>query len=267
MKLFVTALNSGSNGNCYYIGNKEEAVLIDAGISCREIEQRMKRLNLNIQKVKALFITHEHTDHIKGADALSKKYKLPIYITNHTLSNARLNINNPHIVKYKSFNQVTIGNLEIIGFPKNHDAVDPHSFIVRYKEVCIGVFTDIGTVCDQVISHFKCCNAIFLEANYDEKMLKEGNYPYYLKNRISSNKGHLSNQQALDLFIGHKSSSLTHLFLSHISKENNDPLLVQSLFKSHSKSVNIVLTSRVQETPIYEIGAAMVHPFQLTLQF
>ena len=267
MKLFVTALNSGSNGNCYYVGNKDEAILIDAGISCREIEQRMKTLNLCMKKVKALFISHEHTDHIKGADALSKKYKIPLYITPATLENSRLDLRNPFNIKLKSFLPVLIGDLEIIAFPKFHDANDPQSFIIKYKDLCIGVFTDIGMICDQVIRYFKCCNAIFLEANYDDKMLTEGNYPFYLKTRIRSNKGHLSNEQALDLFLKHKSSSLTHIFLSHISKENNDPVLVQNLFKSNCRNVNVILTSRVQEIPVYEIGAPSFHPMQLALNF
>jgi phosphoribosyl 1,2-cyclic phosphodiesterase len=254
MKLFVTALNSGSNGNCYYIGNEEEAILIDAGISCRETEQRMKRLELSMKKVKAIFISHEHTDHIKGAGLLSKKYNLPVYITQGTLVKARLDFHSPLNVKLHSYKPVQIGNLTVIAFPKNHDAHDPHSFIVQYQEVCVGVFTDIGAPCEHVIKNFKCCNAIFLEANYDSRMLLEGNYPAYLKHRINSDKGHLSNQQALDLFKEHKPSYMSHVFLSHISKENNDPQLVQDLFKAHAEGVEVVLTSRLEEIPVYEIS-------------
>lgn len=253
MKLFVTALNSGSNGNCYYIGNEEEAVLIDAGISCRETEQRMKRLELSMKKVKGIFISHEHTDHIKGARLLSKKYNLPIYITQGTLLKSNLNFESPLNVKIYPHRPVQIGNLTVTAFPKFHDAHDPQSFIVRYKDLCVGVFTDIGVPCEHVIENFKCCNAIFLEANYDTKMLIEGNYPYYLKQRITSGRGHLSNQQALDLFLQHKPSFMSHIFLSHISKENNDPQLVHNLFKEHAKGVEVILTSRLEEIPLYEI--------------
>jgi len=254
MKLFVTSLNSGSNGNCYYIGNEKEAILVDAGISCREIEQRMKRLELSMKKVKALFISHEHTDHIKGVRVLSKKHKLPVYITSGTLQNTNLNDSNPYNVIMTPEKPITIGQLEITAFPKFHDARDPQSFVIRYKDLCVGVFTDIGTVCENVIRYFKCCNAVFLEANYDEDMLKNGNYPYFLKRRISSDVGHLSNRQALDLFLTHRSENLSHLFLSHLSEENNSPELAKELFDKHAEAVEIVIASRTQEIQVYEIG-------------
>ncbi|HYG37892.1 MAG TPA: MBL fold metallo-hydrolase [Cytophagales bacterium] len=267
MKLFVTALNSGSNGNCYYVGNEEEAVLIDAGISCREIEQRMKRLNLCMKKVKAIFISHEHSDHIKGVNVLSKKYKLAVYITPGTLANARLDASNPLNIRLIPYVPVQVGNLQVTAFPKFHDARDPQSFVVRHKELCIGVFTDIGAPCEHVIKHFQYCHAIFLEANYDDKMLAQGSYPIHLKNRISSNKGHLSNKQALDLFLNYRPSFMSHIFLSHISKENNDPKLVFDLFNSHAKDVEVVLTSRHAEIPVFEIGNNTFKPFQTTLSF
>lgn len=254
MKLFVTALNSGSNGNCYYVGNEEEAILVDVGISCREIEQRMKRLELSMKKVKAVFISHEHTDHIRGVRVLSKKYQLPVYITPGTLENAPLDLHNPLNVTFEAYRPVQIGNLQITAFPKFHDARDPHSFVIRYNDLCVGVFTDIGATCEHLIKHFKCCNAVFLEANYDDEMLAKGSYPYYLKQRIKGGKGHLSNQQALELFQEHRSPFLSHVFLSHISADNNDLKLVDTLFKSHAKEVEVVLTSRQRETPVFEIN-------------
>jgi phosphoribosyl 1,2-cyclic phosphodiesterase len=253
MKLFVTAIASGSNGNCYYVGNENEAVLVDAGISCREIEQRMKRLELPINKLKAIFISHEHTDHVKGVRVLSKKYNLPIYITRGTLDNSYLDKNNACNIKLESYNTVQIGDLAITAFPKKHDAKDPQSFIVRQGEICVGVFTDIGSPCEQVKKYFSCCHAVFLEANYDEKMLEEGAYPYYLKRRISGEYGHLSNQQALALFLAQKPPFMSHIFLSHLSKDNNNPQLVYDLFKDHSDTMEVVVASRNSEIPVYEI--------------
>ncbi|WMJ71799.1 MBL fold metallo-hydrolase [Cytophagaceae bacterium ABcell3] len=254
MKLFVTALNSGSNGNCYYIGNNDDAVLVDAGISCREIERRMARLGLDMQKVRALFISHEHADHVRGVKVLSKKYKLPVYITPGTLNNARyLDPTNPFFVKMHSYSSIKYGDLEVIAFPKLHDARDPQSFIIRQHGLCVGVFTDIGAPCEHVIENFKHCHAIFLEANYDTKMLETGRYPYYLKRRISSEKGHLSNEQALELFLEHRPPFMSHVFLSHISADNNDREMAYNLFNSQSDGVKIVLTSRSSEIPVYEI--------------
>lgn len=254
MSLFITSLNSGSNGNCYYIGNKEEAVLIDAGISCREIEKRMRRLELNIHKVKAIFISHEHSDHIKGVSVLSKKYQIPVYVTELTLKKGGFVIENHLVVYFKTNETISIGNLLITAFSKLHDACDPCSFVVSFNGVNIGVFTDIGTPCENLIFHFKKCHAAFLEANYDEKMLEDGSYPFHLKKRISSSSGHLSNSQALELFKNCRSSFLTHLLLSHLSKNNNCPELVQALFSENAEGVRIIIASRFEETEVFEIG-------------
>jgi len=254
MSLFVASLNSGSNGNCYYVGNEHEAVLIDAGISCRETETRMRRLGLSMQKVKAIFISHEHSDHIRGVEVLAKKYDLPVYITELTHLHGRLFFS-PHLVnRFVAGMPINIGGLQISAFTKLHDAADPHSFLISCNEICVGVFTDLGNVCDNLIAHFKQCHAAFLEANYDEAMLEAGRYPYHLKRRIRGGKGHLSNTQALSLFRLHRTNYLSHLFLSHLSKDNNDPDLVYNLFNTHTTNTNIVVASRYRETPVYRIG-------------
>lgn len=253
MSLFVTSLNSGSNGNCYYIGNEEEAILIDAGLSCRETEKRMQRLDLDIKKVKAIFVSHEHGDHIKGVAVLSTKYGLPVYITSKTLLHSRLMLKPQYVASFIKYEIVRIGNLQITAFPKYHDAADAHSFIVEYNQVRIGVFTDIGKVCDQLTFYFKQCHAAFLETNYDEAMLQNGRYPIHLKNRISGGHGHLSNHQALELFVSERPPQLSHLFLSHLSADNNDPTLAQSLFQSQCGSTKIIVASRYKETAVYYI--------------
>jgi phosphoribosyl 1,2-cyclic phosphodiesterase len=248
------------------MANRNEAVLIDAGISCRETELRMSRLNLSMKKVKALFVSHEHIDHIKGVAGISKKYTLPVYVTPATLRHRGLRVKNHFIIPFKSHEPVTIGQLTITGFPKLHDASDPHSFIVANETVRVGVFTDLGAACDNVIHHFKQCHAAFLEANYDDHMLETGPYPLHLKNRIRSDKGHLSNTQALALFREHRSSFMSHLFLSHISKENNSPALVEGLFKSVAGDTNIVIASRYRETKVFHIHEQpVVHEVQLSL--
>jgi len=254
MCLYIASLNSGSNGNCYYIGNDNEAVLIDAGLSCRETEKRMNRLGLLIKNVKALFVSHEHADHIFGIPVLAKKYQLPVYITTATLQYSGFTIDKNLIVPFRTYETVSIGALSITPFPKFHDASDPHSFIVEGNHVKVGVFTDIGMACEHVTMHFKQCNAAFLEANYDEEMLSTGRYPYYLKQRIRSINGHLSNNAALQLFTSHKSSSMSHLILSHLSKNNNRPELVQQLFNEHAGATRIIIASRYAETGVYQIN-------------
>src|SRR5688572_14471589 len=128
MSMFICSLNSGSNANCYYLGNQEEAILVDGGLSCRETVKRLKRVGLSIKKVKAIFVSHEHGDHIHGIAALSKKYRLPVYITRETLQQGRLEISEDLIVTLRSYDPVNIGDLRVTAFPKLHDACDPHSF-------------------------------------------------------------------------------------------------------------------------------------------
>lgn len=254
MSLFITSLNSGSNGNCYYVGNETEAILVDAGIPCSEIEKRMNRLGLNIQIIKAVFVSHEHSDHISGLQVLAKKYQLPVYITHATYMFGRMKLEKNLITSFTANEPVSIGNLSVTAFPKFHDAADAYSFVVSCNQVKVGVFTDIGTPCENLIHYFKQCHAAFLESNYDDTMLENGRYPHFLKNRIRGDKGHLSNKQALELFKTHRPIFMSHLFLSHLSKNNNCPKLVQKLFNDHAAGVKMIIASRYEETAVYHIN-------------
>lgn len=253
MSLFIASLNSGSNGNCYYLGNDEEAILIDAGLSCKETEKRMHRLGLSLHKVKAIFVSHEHSDHIKGIPVLAKKYRLPVYITPDTLQHGGLRLEKDLVMPFRAHEAIHIGGISILAFPKLHDAIEPYSFTVSCGGIRIGVFTDIGAPCEQLIHHFRQCHAAFLEANYDEELLDTGRYPIYLKNRIRGGKGHLSNSQALELFMAHRPSFMSHLLLSHLSRDNNRPQLVQELFDRHADGIRIIVASRDAETEIYHV--------------
>lgn len=251
MSLYITSLNSGSNANCYYIGNQQEAVLIDAGLSCRETEKRMKQLNLSMEKVKALFVSHEHSDHITGIPGLSKKYRLPVYITEATLGNSNIPVEPTLVRSFTPAKPTVIGNLSVLPFKKSHDAKDPHSFMVSGHGVNIGVITDIGFACKRVINYFSQCQAVFLESNYCDDMLSNGNYPYHLKKRISGDEGHLSNAQALELFRQYRAADLQLLILSHLSKNNNKPELVDQLFTAHAGTTKIVVASRYEASPLF----------------
>lgn len=254
MALQIASLNSGSNGNAYYVGNQTEAILVDAGLSCKEMESRMQAIGLSMQKVKALFISHEHTDHIKGVDVLAKKYLLPVYISKGTYNNSRLRLPASQLHWLSDNTTTTISGLNIKAFSKRHDAKEPYSFTVEHNNITVGVFTDIGIACDNIIYHFKKCHAAFLESNYDEDMLQNGRYPWVLKRRITSGHGHLSNKQALDIFVNHRSEFMSHLLLSHLSRDNNDPQLVQDLFNKHAGKTTIVVASRYEASPLFQIS-------------
>jgi phosphoribosyl 1,2-cyclic phosphodiesterase len=253
MILYIASLNSGSNGNCYYVGNGRESVLIDAGIPCRETERRMRRLGLSLSTVKAIFISHEHDDHIRGLEVLSKRYQLPVYISESTRQQLRFSLEPQLVRRLDPTEPVTTGELTVTPFPKTHDASDPCSFVVSSQAIRIGIFTDLGVVCEQLIRHFRQCHAAFLETNYDEQLLDNGRYPHFLKNRIRGGFGHLSNREALDLFVRHRPAFMSHLFPSHLSRDNNRPELVRELFESEARGTKIVIASRDNETELYAI--------------
>ena len=252
--LEICAIASGSNGNCYYIGNEKDAVLIDAGISCKQIVQRMKERNLNPLKVKAVFITHEHSDHLSGARVISKHLQVPIYLTSKTWYGAYKNMR-PDVPKFFNPGEtIIVGDFAIHSFSKNHDASEPCSFRVQHNGKNVGVFTDIGEACENVLQHLQMCDGLFLETNYDEKMLWEGRYPYFLKQRVASSVGHLSNKQAFDLLHSHAGEHLKCVFLSHISKENNTPETARNSMLPLFSRFDVKLTSRYEAGEVYKLG-------------
>ena len=250
-KLEVCALASGSNGNCYYIGNQQEAILVDVGLSARQLQLRLKAKEIEEQKIKAILITHEHCDHCKGARVLSKRLQVPVYLTRKTflkLSRAQ----RPSVVKWFEPDQsFLLGDFEIHPFLKSHDAVEACSFRISYAGTHIGVMTDIGELNEQVKAHFSACHAVFLESNYDDDMLMNGPYSYYLKQRVSSALGHLSNRQAFQLASEFAGENLNTIFLSHLSGANNTPELADAVFNPLRSRYRVELTSRSNATDIF----------------
>ena len=249
----ICALASGSNGNCYYIGNKEDAILIDAGINCKQILIRMKDKGLDPARIRAIFITHEHNDHVCGARVLAKKLDVPVYMTKGTYKSLYFT-NQPLAVRFIEPGQpVMLIPFIIHPILKNHDATEPTSFRIELQGINVGVFTDIGLPCYNVTSHLRECHAIFLETNYDEKMLWEGSYPQHLKERVASDVGHLSNIQAVSLLTDHAGPALKWVLLSHLSGENNTPQVAYEALKHLESRFNIRLTSRREPGDVIEI--------------
>lgn len=245
----ICALASGSNGNCYYVGNEKDAILVDAGISTKRILARMLEAGLESSKVRGIFISHEHSDHVQGVRVLSKRLGVPAWFTQGTFDSLRSGEEPEKVNIFIPDQAIRIGTLTVHPFLKNHDAAEPCSFRIENDGWHIGVFTDIGEPCQKVIHHLHLCHAIFIETNYDEKMLWNGIYPYHLKSRVASSVGHLSNDQAFALVRDHAGPELVHVFLSHLSGENNRPEIAAECFKTLSDRFTVHLTSRYAVGP------------------
>jgi phosphoribosyl 1,2-cyclic phosphodiesterase len=249
----ISALASGSNGNCYYVGNQHDAVLVDVGISRRQVLDRMREVGLSFHKIRAIFITHEHSDHSRGVKLLSQKLQVPVYMSPGTFNKCYESNRPDSYLPFMPGDVVSVASLLIHTFGKYHDAAEPCSFVVEANQLKVGVMTDIGEPCDNVKHHVENCDALFLEANYDEQMLKDGPYPVFLKNRVASRHGHLSNNQAVDLILGHAASFLQVIYLSHLSEENNHPTLAMKSFDNIPLDCRIMLTNRYAPTPVWEL--------------
>ncbi|MDD6003567.1 MAG: MBL fold metallo-hydrolase [Bacteroidales bacterium] len=239
------SLASGSNGNCYYIGNETDAVLIDGGISNRRFMERAETAQIDTTKIRSLFVSHEHYDHVAGLKSISHRHNIPVYFSAATY-NALSRRKRPQDYKlFDGVNSVKVAsNIEVFPFKKHHDAVDPYSFIVKVNDSYIGIITDIGVADSICVNSFSKCRVVFLEMNYDYEMLQNGSYPQYLKERIHSENGHLSNTDAINLIQNHSFSGLSHIIASHISAENNSHSIIEKLIEPFANRYCIELAPR-----------------------
>lgn len=257
----LCSLSSGSNGNAIYIKTGENSFLVDAGISRRQIVLRLEQIQSHISQIDGIFITHEHSDHIRGLDVLLKHFPRPVYITEKTYNNMPLIIDDQYLNIIQPHDRITIGETEIQSLSKSHDAAEPTLFCFYYHGKKISVVTDAGHGCDNVIDSIRDADVVFLESNYDDEMLRTGFYPPYIKKRIAGPQGHLSNDNAGSLIRDHASSRLEYVFLSHISENNNTHTLAMETFQGIVKErddlqgLNTILTSRHNISEVVEIDA------------
>lgn len=231
-------LYSGSSGNSTYIESENSKILIDAGVSCQKISKALDSLGVELDEISAILITHEHIDHTKGLTTISKKFNTPIYATPKTWAQMEI-LNIPQSCKY-SFNSgenFSIGDLNVHPFSIPHDAADPCGFSVLSGNKKITVATDIGHVEEDLFTEMSGSDVLLIESNYDNDTLLCGSYPYFLKKRISSDVGHLSNEATGKLVKRLYESGVTNFILGHLSKENNFPeLAYQTVFNELNSS-------------------------------
>lgn len=247
------SIASGSNGNCYYIAKGNDAVLIDIGINTKHVELRMANLGIDPCRINAIFITHEHTDHIKGLSVFCKRYQIPVYLTEGTYKGSRLHLPEHLVHLIPAHAKVDVGALRVVGIPKYHDAKEPCSFVVTDGETNIGILTDLGRGCTNVKYVVQHMDVLLLESNYDEDMLEYGRYSFYLKNRIRSGWGHISNRTALEIFLENRTDRLKHLILGHLSGANNTVEKVLATFGPYCQEVKLSIATRVAETELFDV--------------
>ncbi len=251
-------LGSGSKGNCTYIEHENTGIFIDQGFSAKNVTERMTSIGLDPLKVNSIILTHEHSDHSKGLGVFGRKYNVPVYLTDNTYSALKPDLlKNVNVNKFTAGQIFNIGSLKVKTFHTPHDAIDPIGIVVSTDKVRVGIVTDMGDVRQSVVHHLTKLDLLLLESNHDPVMLKNGSYPLKLKQRIKSRVGHLSNQQSIELFnkISNK-GELKHLILGHLSEENNDPQIINKLFKENGGSdckYSIEIASQEKPGSIYKL--------------
>ena len=253
------SLYSGSSGNCFFIQSDNTNVLIDAGVSCTKIINGLSNINVDIKKIDAILVTHEHTDHTKSLASLSNKYNIPVYANQKTW-NALTDINNKIQEENKKIFSVSqsfkIGEFEIFPFPIPHDAADPCGFNIFFDRKKITVATDIGHISSELLEYLKNSKSILLESNYDPEILRFSSYPYMLKKRISGDTGHLSNETAGKTLATLYKSGLKNAILVHLSKENNFPELAHKTILneiSDCKDLYFDIAPRNNPSKLFEV--------------
>lgn len=257
--LRLSVLGSGSSGNCSLIQHGATRLLIDAGFSARETERRLGLLGCAAEELTALLITHEHADHVRCAHTLSRRYRLPIFCTEGTYQAALRDLDFFDWVQVHPGRSFAFGSLAVHPITVPHDAADPIGFRLESEQGRIGHVTDLGYMSGLVRESLKGCDLLLVEANHDLHMLRDGPYPWPLKQRVGGRLGHLSNHallEALPEIVGRQTS---HLVLAHLSQENNHPLLLANQVRLTLKAMGLAELSfsiASQDEPLHTLVIA-----------
>ncbi|MDD5968524.1 MAG: MBL fold metallo-hydrolase [Anaerostipes sp.] len=222
----LTSIASGSSGNCIYVGSDEANILVDAGISGKKIENGLKELSVEPKSLDGILVTHEHIDHVAGLGVMARRYHLPLYMTEKT-AQAVCNIKSVGKIDHELFQVITpdrpfrIRDITIDATSIWHDAADPVCYTMESGGIRASIATDMGNYHEGIVEKLKGSDILFIEANHDINMLQVGPYPYYLKRRILSNRGHLSNERSGQLLCDIMTENTREVFLGHLSKDNN----------------------------------------------
>ncbi|NMA87072.1 MAG: MBL fold metallo-hydrolase [Tissierellia bacterium] len=260
MTIKFCALSSGSNGNCHYIESKGTRLLIDAGFSGKRIEELLSSIHVKANTIDYILITHEHIDHIKGAGILSRRYNIPIIANKNTwlgMADKIGEIKDKNIKVIQTNEDFNLGDLGIYPFNIYHDAAEPIGYIIYYKKVKISIATDTGWVDNSIKNKIKGSNLYLIESNHDVEMLKNGSYPWFLKQRVLSEEGHLSNIDAGEILSEILLGNGEIVLLGHLSKENNTPSLAYETVKEAVgevyENIELDLSLRDRPTKLYTL--------------
>lgn len=244
---------SGSDGNCYYIGTDTCGILIDAGISIKTIKKNLKQLGISLSSIYAVFVTHDHYDHIASVGTLGEVYNIPIYSTQAILEG----INRCYKVSDKLYQSkhvqelgttINIANISITSFHVNHDSTQCVGYYVESEGDNLVVATDLGYINDEAIPFLLKSNNLVIETNYDEEMLLQGSYPLFLKKRILGNYGHLANHVTARFLAENHQDHWKHIFFCHLSKENNSADAVLKMLSEQYDTCGIKSEERPELT-------------------
>lgn len=251
MKTKFISLASGSSGNCYYIGTENCGILVDAGIAVRTIRKNLKEIGVGMEMIRAVFITHDHADHIKAVGGLGEKLNIPIYAT----ARVHEGINKSYCmterlstsVRYLEKQQpMQLEAFRIESFEVPHDGTDNVGYCIEIDGKTFSFLTDLGEITPMVANYIRKSNYLILEANYDEEMLRMGTYPKYLKERIASRTGHLSNIATAEFLADNMTDHLRYIWLCHLSKDNNHPELAYKTVELKLKERGVQVGKDVQ---------------------